>query len=203
MNPLRTFIAIDFPEPIQEAIEKQITRLRRALGAERIRWIPVQNMHLTLKFIGNTTISHLDFLKQMIARTADACPPFELQIGGFGSFPNWKRVRILWVGIHAPADLPSLQKKLEDGVSRLGYEKEARPFSPHLTIGRVRQGVSPADIQKIGAAAGSMQLGAIGAVRVDSVHLYQSELHSEGSVYTRLFSAPLKKNQKEVTSERA
>lgn len=195
MTPLRTFIAIDFPAAILESIEKQTARLRRTLGDEHIRWVPVQNMHLTLKFLGNTASNHLDFLKQMLTRAADSCPPFDLHIGGFGSFPNWKRVRVLWLGIHAPAELPSLQKKLEDGATRLGFEKEARTFSPHLTLGRVRQGASPADIQRIGAAAGSIQLGNIGTVQVDSVHLYHSELRPEGSNYTKLFSVPLKKER--------
>jgi RNA 2',3'-cyclic 3'-phosphodiesterase len=195
MTPLRTFIAIDFPEAILESIEKQTARLRHALGDEHIRWVPVQNMHLTLKFLGNTASNHLDFLKQMLARTADTCPPFDLHIGGFGSFPNWKRVRVLWLGIHAPAELPSLQKKLEDGATKLGFEKEARAFSAHLTLGRVRQGASPADIQRISAAAGSIQLGNIGVAQVDSVHLYHSELRPEGSNYTKLFSAPLKKER--------
>ncbi|HRQ23542.1 MAG TPA: RNA 2',3'-cyclic phosphodiesterase [Anaerolineales bacterium] len=196
MNPLRVFIAIDLPETIQEALEKQTARLRQTLGDGTVRWVPAKNMHLTLKFIGNIAASHLDFLKQLLAQSANAHPPFDLQIGGIGSFPNAKRVRVIWAGIHAPAELTSLQRSIEAGAVRLGYEKEERAFSPHLTLGRVRQTAAPADIQKVAAALGNIQLGSIGIARVDSVHLYKSELRREGSVYTRLFSAPLSKSSK-------
>lgn len=192
MNQIRAFIAINLPPTIQEALDKQTTRLRQILGDDLIRWVPADNMHLTLKFLGNLPNSHLDFIKQMLTQTADSNPQFELQISGLGSFPNSKRPRVLWVGIHAPAGLGSLQKVIEDGASRLGYNKEERPFSPHLTIGRVRQGISAQELQKVSTALSNFQLGMIGTARVDSVHLYQSDLNSEGSVYTKLFSATLR-----------
>lgn len=193
MNQLRAFIAIDLPQPIQEAIEKQTSRLRQAAGDGLVRWIPPQNIHLTLKFLGNIAASHMDFLKQLLHQTADSHQPFDVQIGGIGSFPNSKLPRVLWAGVHAPADLASLQKTIEAGAARLGYEKEARPFSPHLTLGRVRQGIDPRDLQKISSALNGIQIGNIGSARVDAVHLYKSELRPEGSLYTKLFSAPLSK----------
>lgn len=193
MNQLRAFIAIDLPQPIQEAIEKQTSRLRQAAGDGLVRWIPPQNIHLTLKFLGNIAASHMDFLKQLLHQTADSHQPFDVQIGGIGSFPNSKLPRVLWAGVHAPADLASLQKTIETGAARLGYEKEARPFSPHLTLGRVRQGIDPRDLQKISSALNGIQIGNIGSARVDAVHLYKSELRPEGSLYTKLFSAPLSK----------
>ena len=81
---------------------------------------------------------------------------------------------------------------MEENATRLGYEKEERPFSPHLTLGRVRQGTTPKEVQKIGEVINSIQLGKIGTARVDSIHLYKSDLHSDGSVYTKLFSTPLR-----------
>lgn len=194
MNLLRAFIAIELPQSLQDAIEKQTFRLRQTLEDDTIRWIPVQNMHLTLKFIGNIANSHLDFIKQLLTRTADSHPQFDLQIGGIGSFPNSKRPRVLWAGIHAAADLATLQRNIEAGTSRLGYEKEERPFSPHLTLGRVRQNINTANLQKIRNALDSIQIGNIGSTRIDSIHLYKSELQSSGSIYTKLFSAPLNKN---------
>ena len=192
MNQIRTFIALDFPLSILESIEQQTKRLRQTLGDDAIRWVPSHNMHLTLKFLGNAPISHLDFLKQMLTQVADSTHPFDLQIGGIGSFPNSNRPRVLWVGLHAPAALVTLQKAIEEGAQRLGYEKEERPFSPHLTLGRVRQGMDGKVLQKIGNALSTIQLGKIGTARVDSVHLYKSDLNSEGSVYTKLFSTPLR-----------
>ncbi len=194
MNVLRAFIAIELPSQLQDALEKQTARLRQSLGDDLVRWISMQNMHLTLKFMGNIAASHLEFIKQLITQTADSHSQFDLQISGIGSFPNSKRARILWAGIHAPAELASLQKSLEAGTARLGYKNEERPFSPHLTLGRVRQNIDPAGLQKIRTILDTIQLGHIGSARVDSIHLYKSELQTSGSVYTKLFSAPLKKN---------
>ncbi|MFM8874530.1 MAG: RNA 2',3'-cyclic phosphodiesterase [Anaerolineae bacterium] len=192
MNQIRTFIALDFPLSILDSIEQQTKRLRQTLGNDVIRWVLTHNMHLTLKFLGNVPVSHLEFLKQMLAQATDSITQFDLQIGGVGSFPNSNRPRVLWVGIHAPALLSNLQKAIEEGAKRLGYEKEERPFSPHLTLGRVRQGLDGKDLQKISNALSSIQLGKIGIARVDSVHIYKSDLNSEGSVYTKLFSTPLR-----------
>jgi 2'-5' RNA ligase len=198
MGLLRAFIAIEIPPNIQVAIEKQTARLRQALGDETVRWIPAQNMHLTLKFLGDIASSHVDFLKQLLTREATLHSQFDLQIGGLGSYPTSRRPRILWVGLHIPAELVALQKSIETGTTRLGYEQEERDFAPHLTIGRVRQNASPADLPKIRAAMDNIQLGNIGTARVDSVHLFKSELQPNGSVYTKLFSAPLSKPRGEI-----
>jgi 2'-5' RNA ligase len=194
MSLLRTFIAIDFPVPVCDAIQKQTDRLRQTLGNEFVRWVPTQNMHLTLKFLGDTSTSYLDFLKQMLVREADSHPQFDLQLGGLGSFPTRRNPRLLWIGIHAPSDLASLQRNVEAGASRLGYKTEERAFSPHLTIGRARQNATLSELQKIRAALDAIQLGNIGTARVDSIHLYKSDLQPGGSIYTKLFSAPLSKS---------
>ena len=193
MSLVRVFIAIELSESVCDAIQKQTARLRQTLGNELIRWVPTQNMHLTLKFLGDTTTSHLEFLKQMLAREANSHPQFNLQLGGLGAFPNSKRPRLLWIGINAPADLVSLQKSIESGTSRLGYEQEERAFSPHLSIGRVRQNIGPPEQQKIRTALDTIQLGNICSARVDSVHLFKSDLQSGTPIYTKLFTAPLSK----------
>jgi 2'-5' RNA ligase len=197
MGLLRAFIAIDIPLHLQDAIEKQTSRLRQTLGNDLIRWIPAQNMHLTLKFLGDIASSHVEFLKQLLTREAAQHSQFDFQIGGLGSYPNSRRPRILWVGLHAPAELASLQKSIEAGTTRLGYEQEEHDFSPHLTIGRVRQNISATELPKIRAVLDNIQLGNIGTARVDSIHLVKSELNPNGSVYTNLFSAPLSKSRGE------
>lgn len=193
MSLLRVFIAIELSEHVCDAIQKQTTRLRQMLGNDLIRWVPTQNMHLTLKFLGDTATSHLDFIKQLLTREANSHQQFTLQLSGLGAFPNSRRPRLLWIGIHAPADLASLQKSIESGTTRLGYEQEERAFSPHLSIGRVRQNLSPPEMQKIRTALDTIQLGNIGLARVDFIHLYKSDLQPSGSIYTKLFSAPLSK----------
>ena len=191
MTHIRAFIALNLPQPIQDSIEKESFRLQKILGQEILRWTPIQNMHLTLKFLGNIPINHIDFLKQILTQIADSHSAFDLQIGGHGSFPSLKLPRVIWLGVQSSAGLMSVQKNVEEAVTKLGYEKEARAFSPHLTLGRVKQNIPQSDLQKIRTALQMFQLGKIDSARVDSIHLYQSELHSEGSVYTKLFSAKL------------
>ena len=192
MSVLRAFIAIELSNETHNAIQDQTARLRDSLGPDLVRWIPISNIHLTLKFLGDIADTHVDFLKQMLAYEMDPYSGFDLQVGGLGAFPTSRQPRVLWIGLHAPAVLASIQRAIESGATRLGYEKEARPFSPHLTIGRIRQNVSPDDLHKIRVGLESQQLGNIATNRVDSVQLFKSELQPGGSVYTRLFSAKLK-----------
>jgi 2'-5' RNA ligase len=191
MTQLRAFIAIDLPQTTQDSIEKESSRLQNILGKQTIRWTAISNMHLTLKFLGNIPNNHVDFLKQILTQIADSHSAFDLQISGHGSFPSLKLPRVIWLGVQSSAGLMSMQKNVEEAVTKLGYEKEARAFSPHLTLGRVKQNIPQSDLQKIRTALQMFQLGKIDPARVDSIHLYQSELHSEGSIYTKLFSVKL------------
>lgn len=193
MTHLRAFIAIDVPQATQDAIEKETSRLQHILGAQTIRWAPASNMHLTLKFLGNIPETHIDFFKQMLTQITETHSAFDLSIGGLGSFSSGKLVRVLWLGIQPTAELTSIQRDVEAGARRLGYEKEARAFYPHLTLGRVKQNIHPNEMQSIRSALQTFQFGKIPSARVDSLHLYQSELRPKGSVYTKLFSVKLKR----------
>ena len=192
MTQLRAFIALNLPQSIQDSISKETKRLQKLLGDQIIRWVQIHKMHLTLKFLGNIPNSHVDFLNQILTKISDSNSAFDLQINNIGSFPNLKLPRVIWLGVQSSAGLTSLQKNVDEAVNNLGYEKEARKFSPHLTLGRVHGNLHPNDLQKLRDVLGNFQLGKIDPARVDSLHLYQSDLHSEGSVYTKLFSVKLK-----------
>src|SRR5688572_18319592 len=110
MSAIRAFIAIELPARTHEAIRNQTARLQQTLGEDLVRWIPTHNMHLTLKFLGDVALPHIDFLKQILIREVNSHMEFDLQIGGLGSFPNSKRPRILWLGLHAPATLLTIQR---------------------------------------------------------------------------------------------
>ncbi len=190
MSLLRAFIAIEIPHSILDAIQKETAGLQRAIGAA-VRWVPCSNLHLTLKFLGDISPANLDLLTQMLAAEAAAHKPFELQVGGLGSFPTPRRPRIIWIGLSAPAALESLQRGIEAASARLGYTEEDRPFSPHLTIGRVKQQASSTELQALRTALEQSRVGDLGTARVEAVHLFKSDLRPAGAVYTRLFSAPL------------
>jgi RNA 2',3'-cyclic 3'-phosphodiesterase len=193
MNLLRAFIAIEIPLGIREAICKAITPLQKGLGS-LVRWVPMENMHLTLKFLGDVSPANVEMLSQMLHAEADLFHCFDLHLSGLSSFPNLKRPRVIYIGIQAPAMLEALQRGIESASRRLGYESEERGFSPHLTIGRVKQSVTATDQQAIRRALEDTGIDLLGTARVDSVQLYRSDLKPSGSVYTRLYSAQLKKS---------
>jgi 2'-5' RNA ligase len=191
MGLLRTFIAVEIPHEIQQSIHKAAASFRQATGP-LIRWVPAENMHLTLKFLGDISPSNVDMLTQMLRAEADSSHCFNLRVGGLGSFPNPRRPRVIYIGIQAPAELEALFHRVESASRRLGYESEERPFSPHLTIGRVKQDATATDQQKIRQSLENIRIDFLGTARVDSVHLFKSDLKPTGSVYTKLFSAPFK-----------
>ena len=195
MSLLRTFIAVDIPAPLHQAIQQKTESLRKILGAPLVRWVATENIHLTLKFLGDVSPASVDLLTQMLRTEADLIPAFNIQLNGLGSFPSPRRPRVLFIGIQAPAELEALQRGLESACARLGYTSDTnseRSFHPHLTIGRVQRDVSGSDQQKIRRALEEIKIDSLGTARVDLVHLYKSDLKSSGSVYTKLFSAPLK-----------
>jgi 2'-5' RNA ligase len=194
MSLLRAFLAAELPPTLQDSIHNATTDLRGALGDGLIRWVPPQNVHLTLKFLGDVSTASLDLIEQMMVTEAAQFPAFDVQVDGLGCYPNPRRPRVLWVGLKAPAELASLQRGMEAAAARLGYESEERDFSPHLTIGRVRQNASSGDVHKIRTAMESCRVGLLGTAHIAAVHLFKSELRPEGSIYTKLFSAPLQKS---------
>jgi 2'-5' RNA ligase len=99
----------------------------------------MENMHLTLKFLGDISPSNVDMLTQMLHAETDLFACFDIRLTGLGSFPNLKQPRVIYIGIQAPAALKSLHRGIESASRRLGYESEERGFSPHLTVGRVKR----------------------------------------------------------------
>jgi 2'-5' RNA ligase len=192
MSLLRAFIAIEIPLTLREAVCKATAPMQKGIGPA-VRWVPMENMHLTLKFLGDVSPTNVEMLSQMLRAEADLFQCFDLRLSGFGAYPNLKRPRILYIGIQAPATLESLQRGIDSASRRLGYESEERGFSPHLTIGRVKQTSTATEQQTVRRAIEETRIDSLGTARVDSVHLYKSDLKPTGSVYTRLYSAPLRK----------
>ena len=166
MSMLRAFIAVEIPAEIQQKIHRETSNLRKGIDA-LVRWVPPQNMHLTLKFLGDVSPNSLEFIKQMLRTEAEQVPCFDIHLAGLGAFPNLKRPRVLYVEIQAPAAFDALARGIESASRRLGYEAEERPFSAHLTLGRVRQNANAAEQQQIRRAIEGTQVDLPGTVRVE------------------------------------
>jgi 2'-5' RNA ligase len=191
MSLLRAFIALDIPGVLQQTIHETARALQREIGP-LVRWAPVGNLHLTLKFLGDISPAGAEEVARALDALADSCEPFEMQFSGLGVFPNPRRPRVIIIKIQAPAGLEALYRRIESACTRMGIKPEERPFSPHLTIGRVRQYLRPDDGKKIIQALESSTIDSLGTARVDSVQLYKSDLKPDGAAYTKLFSAPFK-----------
>jgi 2'-5' RNA ligase len=192
MSVIRAFIAIDLTLEIIQHLEQVSTQLKKRLEGVPVRWVPVDNIHLTLKFLGDVSLANVDMLKKILQTEVEGHHVFEISVGGLGAFPSLHRPRVVWVGVEAPAELTAVQNGVESAMARLGYAREERPFSPHLTLGRVSRNAVGRDERLIGEAIEAVKLGFLGVARVNEVHLYKSDLLPNGAVYTRLFTASLK-----------
>jgi len=192
MSVIRAFIAIELSADIRRSLDQLSSQLRQSLKGAPVRWVPADNIHLTLKFLGNVSLTNLDILKEVIQNEVTRHPAFEFSVGELGAFPSVRRPRVIVVRVQAPAELGQIQRGLEEGSRRLGYDPEERPFSPHLTLGRVSRNASNSEVGQLGQALESTRIGFLGAMQVTSVHLFRSDLQPSGAIYTSLLSAQLK-----------
>ncbi|MEE9284667.1 MAG: RNA 2',3'-cyclic phosphodiesterase [Dehalococcoidia bacterium] len=191
MAKIRAFVAIELTPEMQRALGEVQARVKAAIDAP-VRWVAPESTHLTLKFLGDIDHDQVEPIASAMAQAASDAQPFTLGLADVGGFPSLARPRVLWVGLRGdPPDtsgsgLVRLQSDLERRLEPLGFARERRPFTPHLTLGRVR---SPGRLQWSQDPGG---LGSPGAAhRVESVSLMQSILRPQGAAYHRLSSARL------------
>ncbi|MEJ2708106.1 MAG: RNA 2',3'-cyclic phosphodiesterase [Anaerolineales bacterium] len=191
MSVVRAFIAIDLSPEIHKRLDQVASELKERLEGVPVRWVPVENVHLTLKFLGDVSLTNLEILKKILRSEAGNHLPFEISIGQLGAFPSKRRPRVIWVGVEAPQELMDLQRAIESETTRLGYARDRREFSPHLTLGRISRNANSADLRQIGEVLRNYEVGFLGATRVKEVHLFRSDLQPGGAVYTSLLNVPL------------
>ena len=189
---VRTFIATAISTEAHRVLEEAAGRLRQDIP-QGVGWVRPEGIHLTLKFLGNIRPEIVDRVLDSLAAPATMSAPFQLGLSGLlGVFPNRRRPRVLWAGIDGElAALSALQEAVEEAMKNLGFSPEERPYSPHLTLGRVRRGVSDATLAKISSSVTAAQLLAAQPWQVDSFHLFQTDLKPSGSVHTVLGSVTL------------
>lgn len=191
MEVIRAFIAVNLSPDILERIDQVALDLRKRMDAVPVRWVPTDNIHLTLKFLGNVSTANLEILKDILGKVVSSHHECDISVGGIGVFPKPHNPRVVWVGMEIPQELIALQHNIEIETARLGYSREHRPFSPHLTFGRVSRNASTQDVHIIADILDKYKVGFLGATRVRTVYLYRSDLKPEGAEYTPIYSAAL------------
>lgn len=186
-HTLRTFIALPIPDGVAAFLKRMQERLRSPVT--NIRWVPVANIHLTLKFLGDIDPSRVPAINARLDAVARSIPCFTLTAEGVGVFPNLRQARVFWVGfsgVNKP--LEALQQKLESGLETLGFKREPRAFRAHLTIGRSRQRT---DSKVLSALLEPLKTEVSDSFGVDQIRLYQSVLTPSGAEYSLLHTAHL------------
>ncbi len=191
MESIRSFTAIELPAEVRSGLSRLQDKLK-AGGRAPVKWVNPENIHLTLKFLGSFPVDKIEAITGAMADAARGIPPFRLEVRGLGVFPNLKRVRVVWVGVsEEPARLGQLQKRIESHLVPLGFTPEARPFSPHLTLARVREQASADELFSFGRLIAGTDFTAAYAFNVDAVNLMQSQLTRTGAIYSCINSVRL------------
>ena len=186
---MRAFIAIDLSDDVRAAIEEAQTRLKQTPVGVKISWTKVANLHLTLQFLGDVEEVVVDKLTPALRLVATQYQPFEVTVRSAGAFPDERRPRVVWVGCDdAGKRLPALAQAVHSAMQPFGFTPEHREFSAHLTLGRIS---SPRPDAALTRAIDSLKDTTFGTLRVEAIHLFESQLHPEGSIYTKLLSHAL------------
>jgi len=183
---MRCFIAIELPENIRSALSYIEGKLKKT-NAD-IRWVKPENIHLTLKFLGNVGDATVKKIIELMEKSCRRYNPFYLEIKGVGMFPDKRYPRVLWVGVIDNNILKTLQKDIDDSMATIGFEKDKR-FNAHLTLGRFR---SSKGKDAILDAIRELEGDICGTIEVKSISLMESILHPEGARYTKITEVPLK-----------
>ncbi len=181
---MRCFVAITLSEEVKEEVYRLIETLKGHGGA--IRWVKRDSLHLTLKFLGSVQDERVPEIREAIGRAAKGLSPFFLRATGTGVFPDYRRPRVIWVGVERERALEDLYGRIEEEFEHLGFERERRGLTPHITIGRVKE---PETVRGVLKELRGYKDREFGKIYVDRVVLMKSILRPEGADYERVSEA--------------
>ncbi|MCX8065097.1 MAG: RNA 2',3'-cyclic phosphodiesterase [Candidatus Hydrogenedentes bacterium] len=177
----RAFIALNLPEDVKGLLYNSVLPVMRELKSE-VKWVALDNLHLTLRFIGHISNSKSDLLREKMRRLVQNYTDISFNVGGVGVFPSWKEPRVLWVGlIPVSGNLIQLQSDIENVVQSLDFPPERQRFHPHVTLGRVKS-ITPA----VKRAWGKVIIPEIPSFSISKVTLFKSSLLPSGAVYDKV-----------------
>lgn len=184
---MRLFVAVNFPARLRA----RIARLSRPLEAAGVpgRWTEADGIHLTLKFIGEVAAPDVEPIAAALQEVAGRFRPFEMSFGPIGAFPSPRRPRVVWLGVEQTPALRFVKDDLERRLAELGIEREARPYQPHITLGRPPRGAEAGEFRRLEEVARTLKIDDV--YRVTHLDLMKSRLGPGGAEHTRLLAARL------------
>lgn len=184
---MRAFVGIGLPPALRRKILEAVTPFRPRLP--RVAWVAEENLHVTLKFLGEVPKARIPGVVASLDRSAQGIGPFDLFVESFGAFPPQGAPRVLWAGVREPLELVGkLQQNMEEFLSGAGFPREGRAFHPHVTVGRAKGPVPAAEVE---ALLVTFSATLFGVARVRSFQLYESRLAPGGPKYSVLRDFPL------------
>ncbi len=184
---VRSFVRLGIGADVRHRMAEVQQRLQAAKAS--VRWVAAENLHVTLKFLGDIAEDRVSEVLDALGRAAENVEPFAMCAGGLGAFPNLRRPRVVWAGVGDGAEQATkLAEAVERELRSLGFQREKRPFSAHITLGRVKSFVGASALTGLIREHADAEFGTIG---VDEIALMQSDLRPSGAVYSLLGQMPL------------
>jgi 2'-5' RNA ligase len=194
MEQIRSFIAIELPDELKLELTQLEARLKQG-EQPWLKWVDPYSIHLTLKFLGNVAASRIDKVIGAMEEAVRGISLFQLTAKDLGVFPSSRRAQIAWVGLAGEIDkLTRLQRRIESSLVPLGFPRESRPFTPHLTLARLRDRASLEERQQFGQLIVSTKFETAYDIKVDAINLMRSKLARTGAIYSRIGSVGLKES---------
>jgi 2'-5' RNA ligase len=190
MHTIRTFFAIELPTLTLEQIAKELYDLKNSIP-KNIKWVPIDSMHITIKFIGEFNPKYQSSIQKDLQSHLIGLGEIKLSFGKIGVFPNLRNPRVVWLGLNVPRQLIKLARIVNLVTHNYGFPQEKRNFSPHLTIGRIRNNVSSSERELIGQMIANYRFKEIEPFSTNRVSFIKSSLTPKGPVYSTLFEIPL------------
>jgi 2'-5' RNA ligase len=191
MEPIRAFIAIELPSQIKAALSQIQDNLKTSRCAS-VKWVDPEGIHLTLKFLGNVDEAEIPALNRALSEAVRGVAPFYLELGEPGAFPSCQAPSVVWIGVGGEMEpLRTLHNNIDRVLTPLGFPPEKRAFSPHLTLGRVREETLSGERRRLGENVAALKTEAKSSFKIECVNLMRSRLTREGAIYSCLASFAL------------
>lgn len=184
---MRLFIALNLPKKERQRIHRAARPMRE--GDLPVRWIDLENFHVTLKFLGQVRPDRVPAIEEVMERVASSTTAFKVPMAGFGAFPTIRKPRVLWLGVEASPELRCLKQDLEWALADVGFEAETRAFHPHLTLGRAESDDGAGVFRGLDELVADLEFK--GEINVRTVDLMRSHLSKDGARYSVVSSAKL------------